>query len=62
MTHTAGSVDDVWGLWGDWTECTSTCDSGIHKRYRTCNAQDSTGCLGDYIETEVCLETVCPGT
>ncbi|XP_060595014.1 cartilage intermediate layer protein 1-like [Ruditapes philippinarum] len=57
---TSGSVDDVWGLWGEWTECTSTCDSGIHKRYRTCNAQDSTGCLGDYIETEVCLETDCP--
>ncbi|XP_060561874.1 cartilage intermediate layer protein 1-like [Ruditapes philippinarum] len=57
---TTGTIDGIWSTWGDWTKCTSTCDSGIHKRYRRCEGQDSNQCLGDFTETEVCVEMSCP--
>ncbi|XP_053392461.1 cartilage intermediate layer protein 1-like isoform X2 [Mercenaria mercenaria] len=57
---TSENGEGFWSAWGDWTQCTATCNSGIHKRYRSCNGQDSTECVGDFVETEICVETVCP--
>ncbi|XP_052781429.1 cartilage intermediate layer protein 1-like isoform X1 [Mya arenaria] len=58
---TPGSTTDLsavrWSLWGEWTRCSSTCASGIHKRYRQCIASP---CSGDYIETEICTSSPCP--
>mmetsp|Transcript_20560 Transcript_20560/g.44936 ORF Transcript_20560/g.44936 Transcript_20560/m.44936 type:complete len:1516 (-) Transcript_20560:96-4643(-) len=30
-----GCIDGKWSLWGDWSECSATCDSGMKVRRRT---------------------------
>ena len=53
-----------WSAWGSWTQCTSTCGSGIHTRYRTCNNTLEFGdeCEGvQYVQQAVCTLDDCPG-
>ena len=50
--------DCVWGEWGDWTNCTETCDGGEQNRTRskTSGADD---CTGNAIETRECNTNAC---
>ncbi|XP_045210951.2 cartilage intermediate layer protein 1-like [Mercenaria mercenaria] len=60
-TQRTTTEDTALGLaqWGEWTACTVTCGSGIHKRYRDCSSETQT-CFGDYTETRVCKMNRCP--
>lgn len=58
-------VNGTWGLWGAWGSCTTTCDDGIWKRYRSCDnpapAHGGSDCQGSTNATATCY-TTCPGT
>ena len=49
-------VDCVWGSYGEWSECSSTCSIGTRERRRVKTIQESgTGtCDGDATQTEPC--------
>ncbi|XP_053392462.1 cartilage intermediate layer protein 1-like [Mercenaria mercenaria] len=62
LQETTGTTmeGNLWAPWEDWTLCTATCGSGIHKRYRSCTAEKSSKCSGNYVETKICTEATCP--
>ncbi|XP_076824415.1 uncharacterized protein LOC143470275 isoform X1 [Clavelina lepadiformis] len=45
--------------WGEWTTCSTTCDTGIQHRYRNC--YETTGCDEQYNETQLCSTEACLG-
>ncbi|XP_043922260.1 SCO-spondin-like [Protopterus annectens] len=57
-----------WSQWSKWSECTTTCDSGIQTRSRICNnpipGHGGPDCLGPYIQTRDCntmpCKEICP--
>lgn len=63
------------GLWTDWSiwsdsPCSSTCGGGYHTRSRECKQADDptvdlpSGCAGDSVEVQDCINTAlpdCPG-
>jgi len=55
-------VDCVVGTWSDWGQCTKTCGSGSHKRYRSIKQNHSNGGkkCGDLEEEQACGTIECP--
>ena len=58
-------VHGNWSAWGAWSTCSATCDSGVLRRYRSCDspppANGGSNCKGNKDETTSCLTTPCPG-
>ena len=53
-------VCPYWAQWFEWSGCSATCGDSERTRERICNG--GIGCIGDDIETEVCLAPAkCPG-
>ena len=55
------AVDGYWLEWGEWSECSSTCDTGIQMRLRECVAPvgDGQPCMGDGEESQQCWQQAC---
>ena len=55
----------TWESWGQWSQCTLTCDGGTSTRTRTCSLVNSTepvsSCNGEYKQINVCNFLPCPG-
>ena len=53
--------DCTWSNWGDWTECSATCDTGLRKRNRTKDVAEIGGgtCNGQSMESELCKGNDC---
>ncbi|XP_023933618.1 thrombospondin-1-like [Lingula anatina] len=45
-----------WSLWGSWTACSKSCDSGIQTRSRTCGRGN---CEGDTSQSRPCNTRCC---
>ncbi|XP_060586807.1 SCO-spondin-like isoform X3 [Ruditapes philippinarum] len=56
------SVDGIWEMWSNWTECTKTCGTGVQTRNRTCTGPFNGGaeCDGDADAKRDCNENMCP--
>ncbi|VDI22399.1 Hypothetical predicted protein [Mytilus galloprovincialis] len=50
-----------WSDWGPWGECSDTCETGVHSKYRQLNDGNPDSC-GSYSQTESCTPIVVPGT
>ena len=48
----------MWAEWSEWTECTVSCNGGIHSRDRTCDEAGT--CLGIGYQENFCNEMPCP--
>ncbi|XP_046550815.1 SCO-spondin-like [Haliotis rubra] len=67
LTEPAGvmcKVNGVWSLWGEWGECSVTCESGIQQRTRSCNhppaLHGGNDCVGETEQTRPCTLDMCP--
>merc|ERR1712111_28752 len=52
----------VWGEWGEWPSCSTTCAAGTTVRQRTvakAAINNGTECEGDSLDEAVCNEDVC---
>jgi len=52
----------VWGEWGEWPSCSTTCEAGTTVRQRTvakAAINNGTECEGDSFDEAVCNEDVC---
>jgi len=52
----------VWGEWGEWPSCSTTCEAGKTLRERPVEkaaVNNGTECEGDSLEEKVCNEDVC---
>ena len=58
-------VDGGWSVFGDWSECSTTCGGGTRTRTRSCTnpaPDDGADCLGEEKETDQnCNSQDCPG-
>ena len=47
--------------WGEWSQCSATCDTGLRQRKRTKEITELGGvtCTGQPIESELCKEKDC---
>ena len=50
--------------WGEWTECSATCDTGLRQRNRIKEVAETEGgtCSGQPIESALCKEKSCGKT
>ncbi|XP_050402082.1 A disintegrin and metalloproteinase with thrombospondin motifs adt-2 isoform X2 [Patella vulgata] len=57
-------VNGVWSLWGEWSECSVTCEDGTRTRTRLCNhppaLHGGRACIGDDLQTKPCTLPACP--
>ena len=56
-------VDCAWGLWAEWSACTTTCGEGSQRRNRSVAASVENGsvaCMGNATDTQSCTLSVCP--
>ncbi|XP_035222665.1 hemicentin-1-like isoform X3 [Stegodyphus dumicola] len=57
-------INGGWGQWSSWGECSSSCNKGQKKRFRSCDNPTPAGggrdCLGPSQEIEVCNAFLCP--
>ena len=56
------SVDCEWSDFGEWTQCSASCNTGIQSRFRTITRQASNGgrrCLGARQESRTCNNQPC---
>ncbi|KAH3748338.1 hypothetical protein DPMN_182779, partial [Dreissena polymorpha] len=55
-------VDGNWAYWSIWSNCSGTCENGIHTRTRTCtNPTPSNGglnCSGPNVDSKICANQV----
>jgi len=58
-------VDGGWSQWGQWSDCSTTCDYGVKIRQRTCSdpipQQNGKPCNGSDEDSEQCILSYCPG-
>lgn len=59
-------VHGGWSMWGPWSECSVTCDTGVVTRTRTCDSPrplfGGRECEGSAIDTRDCTANKqCPG-
>ncbi|XP_013887033.1 adhesion G protein-coupled receptor B2, partial [Austrofundulus limnaeus] len=61
-TNPSCSGGDNWGSWNHWSLCSKTCDSGLQRRFRTCEGTGAQGnpCDGSEEEVRPCNEKKCP--
>uniref|UniRef100_A0A914ULY7 Uncharacterized protein n=1 Tax=Plectus sambesii TaxID=2011161 RepID=A0A914ULY7_9BILA len=57
VTSTATTSRPGWSNWGEWTECSTTCGFGLHKRNRTC--EGGSPCFGLPEELKGCSNKPC---
>nr|XP_042899314.1 hemicentin-1 isoform X1 [Parasteatoda tepidariorum] len=57
-------VNGEWGQWSTWGPCSSSCNKGQKKRFRSCDNPEPAGggrdCSGASQEIEVCNAHLCP--
>ena len=56
-------IDCVWGDFGNWTECSVTCGTGLQTRARTIETPAGNGgaaCTGEATESRNCNTHPCP--
>lgn len=61
------SNDGEWSSWGDWDDCTATCEGGTQTRSRTCEGREGCGApcdgqdeFGNEEEQQACNTQECP--
>ena len=58
-----GVIDGNWGQWESWSECSKTCDIGVHTRSRTCSnpapLNGGKDCVGSATEESQCSNRPC---
>jgi hemicentin len=58
-------VNGKWSSWGEFGECSASCDGGFRKRFRTCTdpipSQNGRPCVGPSENLEPCNDEPCPG-
>ena len=55
-------VDCEWGQYGEWSQCSKSCDGGVSYRTRTKLREEMFGgesCSGDSVEIELCNKETC---
>ena len=58
------TVDCQWTDWGNWTQCSVTCNGGTRTRsrqYLVTAQYGGKGCAGEGIQTNTCNTQPCPG-
>lgn len=59
-------VDGAWSRWGSWGACSTTCGTGVHIRYRSCDspkpAYGGHNCRGANHQSQKCNLGPCPST
>merc|ERR1712192_265764 len=50
---------ESWNAWGEWSQCSTTCDQGSRLRIRSCSGGSSDHCPGDPAEAETCKTADC---
>lgn len=57
-------VDGAWSRWGSWGACSTTCGTGVHIRYRSCDspkpAYGGHNCRGANHQSQKCNLGPCP--
>ncbi|XP_046330804.2 SCO-spondin-like isoform X15 [Haliotis rufescens] len=57
-------VNGVWSLWGEWGDCSVSCETGIQQRTRSCNhppaLHGGKDCEGETVQTKSCTLDMCP--
>ena len=64
IRHFSYVVDCVWGEYGEWSACSTTCGDGTRTRTRTeeiASAYGGAECSGSGTVTEECNTAACPG-
>ncbi|XP_045179646.1 A disintegrin and metalloproteinase with thrombospondin motifs adt-1-like isoform X1 [Mercenaria mercenaria] len=58
------AVHGQWSDWGEWSNCTVTCENGTKSRQRDCDNPlpqfGGMNCTGDSLDIEECSEQPCP--
>lgn len=58
-------VHGNWGPWSNWGTCSRTCNSGLMRRYRTCDNpypfNGGRACAGADTQIQRCHTELCPG-
>jgi len=59
------SVNGGWSQWGEWSDCSTTCDLGVKSRQRTCTdpvpQENGQPCNGSDEDAAECMLSYCPG-
>ncbi|KAG8182020.1 hypothetical protein JTE90_013951 [Oedothorax gibbosus] len=57
-------VHGEWGLWSEWSLCSSSCGGGTRERHRKCDspapAFGGRSCTGSHLQVDYCNTDVCP--
>ncbi|XP_053386636.1 SCO-spondin-like [Mercenaria mercenaria] len=58
------AIDGSWGVWSNWTSCSTSCGSGRQTRARLCDSPSPQyggyNCSGNNTQTQLCHNPECP--